>query len=304
MYFETRANRGRSAFTLIELLIVIAIIAILAGLGAWGVFAMIGTQQRRNTETTIRVVNKLLQDRWTTVIAEARKEAPSPAVVNLAGADPTGERAKVIWIKVRLAEAFPVGYAEVSATNTTSIVNAYIPANRRKPHFAKYQQLIGSVQPGGAGESSACLLMAVKALTPGGVAIDDQLKFAVKDTDGDTLAELVDGWGTPLAFFRFPWNNAALQAANPGIASVRGAKYADPVDTGGALINAAWYALPARGIFETDFKHQVKTSAGNAYYVVPVIVSAGPNLVMDVGGDLLPGPKAADNMFSFELRGD
>ena len=49
------------------------------------VYAWIATRQKNNTEATVRVVNKMLQDRWTKVIADARKETPSPAAVQLAG---------------------------------------------------------------------------------------------------------------------------------------------------------------------------------------------------------------------------
>src|SRR5438552_2338972 len=102
---------ARTAFTLIELLVVIAIIALLSALGGWAMYAMRGAQQKRNTETILRTANKMLQTRWSTVIADAGKETPSPAVTMLAGGDP--ERAKIIWIKVRLTEAFPMSYAEV-----------------------------------------------------------------------------------------------------------------------------------------------------------------------------------------------
>lgn len=298
----------RPAFTLTEILVVIAIIGILSALAAWGVFAMIGNTQANNTRATMRVVNKVLQDRWAAVIADSRKEPPSPEVVRLAGGavlDPTGDRAKVIWTKVRLAEAFPVGYAEVSAANTTSIVNTYIPANRRKPHFAKYQQTLGVLTPGAVGESSACLLLALKTLTPDGVGIDDQIRHAVQSSDGvNNIPTLVDGWQKPLAFYRFPWNNALLQAANPGANVARTLKYADPIDTNGSLITPNWYASPNRAVYETAF-HPVQNSAGNAYYVAPVLVSAGKDGIMGLPtGDLNPGAGSADNIYSFQLKAD
>src|SRR5437660_948940 len=75
----------RRAFTLTEILVMIAIIGVLSSLAAWGVFAMIGNTQRNNTNATMRVVNKMLQDRWTAVVIDSRKETPSDAVKMLAG---------------------------------------------------------------------------------------------------------------------------------------------------------------------------------------------------------------------------
>jgi hypothetical protein len=253
----------------------------------------------------------------------------------LAGNDP--ERAKVIWIKVRLAEAFPVSYKEMNPADPNTIVNTFIVSPAKpKPHLAKYRAMIPGYPPlPGLGESSACLLMALNTLgTDGGVAVQDQLGYAITDTDGDGVKELIDGWGKPLAFFRFPWNNGALQNANPAAGgSSRNAKFADPADTGGTLMNNNWYSSGFRNTFEGYF-HPVRNASGNANFVIPVIVSAGPDgkfgltfadptlglNSLDVG-TLLPemsiGPAAVppptgsppwpydpDNIYSFNLKLD
>jgi prepilin-type N-terminal cleavage/methylation domain-containing protein len=305
MFHELRrSSRGRLGFTLVELLVVIAIIAILASLAAYAVIAMMGRQQTRNTESTIKTVNKLLQDRWSHVIAEARKESPSPKVQMLAGGDL--ERAQVIWVKVRLAEAFPIAYKEMNPADPTTIVNTYITAPAKiKPHFAKYRATVKVYPPTpGPTESSACLLMALKTLqTDAGVSLEDQMKFAIADTNGDGINELVDAWGTPLAFYRFAWNNAKLQAANPATPGSRNFKYSDPIDTGGTLMNDSWGSRP---MFEAQFQLQVKNTTGNANFVIPVIVSAGPDGELGLGPDLsvVKTSTEADNIYSFKLKLD
>ncbi len=303
-----RNSRRRPAFTLVEILTVIAIMAILAALSAWGVFAMIGVQQRRNSQNAIRVVDKLLHDRWDAVVADAKKEKPSAAALSLAGGD--NARAQVIWIKVRLVEAFPVTYAEVIPTVATpaSIVNYYIPAAQRKPHFTKYQTILTGKTGGGAGESSACLLMALKTLASDGVSVEDQLKTFVKDTDNDGMPELIDGWTKPLAFGRF-----VTQPPNPSAsAGTRSAKFADPLDPEGTLLSPIWYAngsptFPLRTQFETGNiavvgLHSIGPAPvapsnvpANAFYVLPVVASGGPD------GNMA---SVADNIFNFKLRGE
>jgi prepilin-type N-terminal cleavage/methylation domain-containing protein len=303
MFQNSRTSSGRRrGFTLVELLVVIAIIAVLGALAAYAVLVMLGRQQGRNTESTIKTLNKLLQARWSSVIAEARKEAPSPQVLALAGAD--RERAQVIWVKVRLAEAFPIAYKEMNPADPTTIVNMYIaPSGRIKSYFTKYRAMVQGKLPGPS-ESSACLLMALKTLqTDGGVSFEDQIKYAIADTNGDGMNELVDAWGNPLAFYRFPWNNADLQAANPAAPGSRNFKFSDPIDTGGTLMNPSW---TGRATFEAQF-HPVKNLAtGNAYFVIPVIVSTGPDGKLGLDPDLsvVKASEAADNIYSFKLKLD
>jgi prepilin-type N-terminal cleavage/methylation domain-containing protein len=305
----TQRRIHRSAFTLTELIVVIAIIAILAALGTWGVFAMIGNQQRRNTDTTVRLLDKMLQTRWAAVIAEANKEEPSPQVIALAGSDP--QRAKVIWVKVRLVEAFPIRYAEIRPSppgGPMTLVDSYIPANRRKPYFNKYQtelQKVPTATGGGPGESSACLLLALQNIQASGSSIDDQIKQSIRDTDNDGLPEFVDNWSPslPLVFERFH-----LQAPNPATAGSRNAKFADPTDTEGKLLTASWYNSPVVGppvttlgrIFEAQFHVIGLPNAPPpnvplaAHYVIPAIGAAGKDR----------GMGTADDILSYQLRGD
>src|SRR4051812_34142602 len=102
LQFPTSIRR-RHGFTLVELLVVIAILGILASLVSIGAFVMVGRRHANNTQATIRVINKLMQDRWTAVIADSKKERPSSYVMTMANNDM--EHAKVIWVKVRLMEA-------------------------------------------------------------------------------------------------------------------------------------------------------------------------------------------------------
>ena len=125
----------------------IAIIAILTALGAWAAFAVIGNQYRRNTDATIRVVNKVLQDHWKFVIDEARKDTPiSTAVLNLAGNYP--ELRKSAVIKFCLMEAFPKSFSEIGSSANPPFVyqadgsgNFYIPPSQRR-YLSRYQTQI------------------------------------------------------------------------------------------------------------------------------------------------------------------
>jgi prepilin-type N-terminal cleavage/methylation domain-containing protein len=313
----------RRGITLVEILVVIAIIGVLSALAAWAAFAVIGGRQRDNTKATMQMLNKLLQDRWKFVIDEAKKEQPSPQVLMLAGGDM--ERAKVIWIKIRLSEAFPVAYKEMNpevGVPPTTIVNLFIPPDKVKPHFKKYQDIMKNANvvytaPTGPTESGALLLLALSTLQAGagGVSVNDQLKSSIADTNHDGIPELVDGWGVSYAFFRFPWNNIDLQNSHP--ASTANKTYPDPVDPTGTLVNKEWYNLHPphssvmpRKQFEQEF-HPVTWPfphpAGQRLegcYVIPVIVSAGRDGKLGLNADfsLNPAQDALDNIYSYHLN--
>jgi prepilin-type N-terminal cleavage/methylation domain-containing protein len=329
IYANTRAQgANRPAYTLIEVIAVITIITILVSLAAWGAFSVLGGQQWKNTASTIRVVDKVLQTDWRFVIDEAKKDTISPAVIALAQPDPTGERAKVLWIKIRLMEAFPQSYADIGTPTALPFVyqNGWIPTAQQR-YIAQYQAQMAAVNCAMTApttpaqwqaQSSACLRLALSISRGGSSLTDDQIKYALADTNTDGLNEIVDGWGNPMAFFRFPWNNAALLAANPGASNPKTAVFADPIDSGGTLINLGWYnnnngnaliyvnnfhsvayspppttpPLPAPPGMPTQLPAPPLAAplpAQNtlaAYYVTPVIVSGGSTLFTQANGNL------------------
>src|SRR5579859_228907 len=188
-------RRFRPAFTLIELLVVIAIIGVLISLSAAAFFRTLSVKKGKNTQQLIQKLYTQLQRQMKAVIDDARTESISSktTVMTLAGNDPN--RARIIWIKLRLKQQFPMSYAE--ALNPGGGV---IPQSELAPEPAYGKILAGkgsALNP--ATESAACLLMALTARNRRGVdQVKDFLSAAeMADTDGDGVQELVDGWGNP-----------------------------------------------------------------------------------------------------------
>jgi prepilin-type N-terminal cleavage/methylation domain-containing protein len=302
MRARSSAKRIRNGFTLLEILVVIGIIGVLAALTAVAVTKVISGQRGSNTRTAMATIEKTLNEHWAYVVSEAKKETGLDVafanIDTIFGHDSTaGERNRLIWIKLRLMEAFPRSYQEMNlpyphkklaALNT----NPIIPANLQK-YGATYNKALGgrtNDQKGGLTESSACLLIALSVMRNGTVLNADVLGSAVADTDNDGIKEFVDGWGNPLAFFRFPTGNKALQDTNPYIGTPRAA-FADPVDPGGVLLN--WNGA-GRSAFEANV-HPIASPIpfykGVAAYVQPTIVSMGPNGNMSAITVSLPPPR-------------
>lgn len=336
----------RPAFTMVELLVVVAIIVVIAGLLSAAVFYTIGGQQSRNTEATVRTAYKVLTEQWSYVVNQAKKETPSPvvkAMAQVSDGDPTGARARVLWTKVRLMEAFPITYAEVNnnAKGTDPVcVFLYgsasqapaIPLGQQKYRTA-YQRNLGSgtlYQDNtgtSATESAACLLMALSVSRGGSSLSADQLGKFVADSDQDGVNEIVDGFGNALAFYRFAWGtaplpggaNGGIQGLNPAAIGSRNFALADPLDPNGLLLTWASGKGTPRATFHA-LAHPIALagSTTNTWYVIPVIVSAGPDGQLGLPLPYqLPGTASAnppglaaqnlttrDDVFSFNLTGN
>jgi len=343
MRLTRREGQPRPGFTLVEMLVVIAIIVVLLSLSAAAYFYWAGAQARRNTEANIRTVYKVAQSQYAWVVDQAKKEAPSAAVKALANNsplssdDPTGERARILWIKVRLMEAFPASYSEVNnnGSGTDPVFNFLyvnaggtglpaIPAGQRK-YLNAYQRTLGNgalTQANNpASESSACLLMALSVSRGGSVLNPDQLGTSVQDSDADGVKEIVDGWRMPLAFYRFAWGGSPLLGAGQGIQGLNpapsGSKtslLADPLDPAGLLLSWPNNAVTNyRNTYQALF-HAINNTPTSANYVIPVLVSGGPDRALG-----LPPPSqcantslldnsgvsaSLDDIFSYNLTGN
>lgn len=297
------ATGTRAAFTLVELLVAISIIAILGALIAAGIMSWIGAQARRNTENEIRTLYKGLLQHWDAVVSSAKKENLPAPIFPIADND--ADRARIIWIKIRLMEAFPVNFTEIKNAYTVAPLS-YIPGDRRK-YMGNYASKLptGYVAAApGKTESAACLLMALKTNRDGVSHSEDLLAPFIRDTNNDKIPELVDGWGEPLYFYRFATGNAEMQAKVPNSIKV---PFLDPLDPRGRLITTFTPANSA--LFESKI-HPLR-SGTNAWYAIPVLVSSGPNLLSGLVANNTPPyqnmavatPKEADdNIYSYKIN--
>jgi prepilin-type N-terminal cleavage/methylation domain-containing protein len=283
---------GRRGFTLIELLVVIAIIAVLVSLTSGAVLRFIGAGSARTTDSTLRLVKNLLERQWSTVADKAKNEAiPVGAQATLStlaeiGDGLTGPRARVIYVKLRLRQSFPINFAEVFAPSG--------PLGAL-PEYVTYLNKLGyngSNSPGQVIENAVCLTMILEVGPGGGGAAGDELGNAKSSltTNGNvSVPGLVDGWGTPLAFCRWPTgfanpNPNGLPA--PIIGGTAAGVGTDPIDPRGYLSASTWWTGNATNVNNTSALIGYNLpGAGQAYKLGPVVASAGADKILGLNTD-------------------
>jgi prepilin-type N-terminal cleavage/methylation domain-containing protein len=224
---------ARGGFTLIELLIVMAIITILLSITAAAVFKGFAVVYRMNTQGLIGKIDKRMDRR----LAEMRRDAQDwdtgtvLALLNgppLSANPPFNQRqAKVIQYKLLKKWAFPMYYQDASYNYWLSKQlynpNGYPFATSlyaRLIQRAGFADTTGSAAPPTTppppplppsppqqliAENSGCLATVFEHL--GG--LDELAANELIDTNGyngvaDGILEIVDGWGTPIMYDRFP----------------------------------------------------------------------------------------------------
>jgi prepilin-type N-terminal cleavage/methylation domain-containing protein len=315
--FSHRVRWRWRAFTLVELLVVVLIIGIIASLTAGAAVLVIGRQKSSNTETNIKLLATALDEHYRAVIDKASKEPPLPEVVALAGGDT--QRAQVIWVKLRLKQEFPMTFAELLAPAGSS----GIPLPPSTTYVEALQQQLGptgvaQINPGlqvQPCEPAVCLLLALQknrrgvnfdmdSLSPGTVADGT---YTLPDGSTATVKQLVDSWGAPLAFYRWP---TACTELGPQVG------FNDPEDPTGLLCSPTWQSQFG-SVFVQSFHALAPPASGQpqSYRLIPTIVSAGPNNFLGMPPDpkqpAITGwtpnpmdtsqPDSSDNIYSYRM---
>jgi prepilin-type N-terminal cleavage/methylation domain-containing protein len=314
----------RPAFTLVEIMVVVAIIGVLVALTASAVMQVMSGQQRAATETIVRKVIEA-QKKHADQVAILTKQIPVPAsVMAMAGGD--GRRANVIWLKLQMKRNFPMSYWEAVQPWNYTVSGPNNPGSPLSasdlPPMASYVQALSVVPTAQYGvnpqaEMGAVLLLALRQSRGGETAFNPEEALgagALVDTNNDGLTKIVDTLGQPLAFYRWPDQNPDMDNSKPGVATGR-VSDRDPQDPEGLLMNPAWNnqaSYNAKGgvyWFEQlcHLVHDPNNPAAwtpRSFYMLPTVVSAGPNrkLGLDFIHMTPQNNDANDNIYSYQIR--
>ena len=284
-------GRGRRAFTLIELIVVIAIVGLLVALTAGAVFRVMAGQAAKNSEQTVSKISSILDQQWKAVVDQAKDDKGYVGTDLLAAAGGDNVRAQVLWVKCWLKIEFPQNFSE--ARSGMTVTSGGTPIRTiNKPTYVSYLGNANS-DPNPQNEAAVCLYMALSQSRRG---MTTNLEEAVGASGIKTLTVggkdfkvFADRWGTPISFVRWPRGCDELNAP-PYLAA--GNTRPDPQDPEGKLIG-----------FSNPTYEQFLHPFNPPRYLTPVVMSAGQDRTWDVDFWLTPtGPGANDNIYSFRLR--
>lgn len=273
---DKRTGRGRTGFSLTELLIVITIIALLGGISIGILNAAQNAACKRSTQGTIAKLHEVIMQRYESYqgrrveLLDNNNNQLSPI-----GMQPTHwAQARLDAIRDLIRMEMPDRWNDISdgpigtpnPEDLNSPVNAFsfewgkinappLHATYQNESIAAYQRAAGrgidNIDSAIAKHGSAeCLYMLIMHGSPESRRLFKDSE--VGDTDGDGLPEFIDGWGNPIYWIRWA----------PGYTNTSPIQHDDA--------DAYHDSFDPRHV------------DGGAYRLIPLIYSAGPDGIYDL----------------------
>jgi prepilin-type N-terminal cleavage/methylation domain-containing protein len=209
----------RDGFTLVEILVVILIIAIMASLITAVIGNSLNSARAAATRATITKVHRLLEERrqaiarsnLRTEIRVVRKSMAAPELYapQVRPGLNSNDVARIVAFKETMRAHFPQRIKDLSGPDrdfhTSDDSPVLTQLKKLNPSFSANPPAFpsGHTMTTTSSELLYVALTMGTELGSGGTAIDFNSSEVV-DSDRDGLMELVDGWGHPLRFYRWP----------------------------------------------------------------------------------------------------
>ncbi len=312
-------RRPPAGFTLIELLVVIGMLGVLSAVAAGVYFRVKASQTIKASQVTLAKLTTGLNQQWSAERDTAEKEFKDNAqpsaitsILTMAGGD--RDRAKALWMHLRLKNAFPQTFAEAKAATTLSVTIGMPASNvvaSIPPRQTFVSALNGTTGAGSSTDEAAVLLyIMLNDRSSRGATFAEEAAGSLtsnRTVAGKEFKVYVDTFGTPLTYVRYA-TNAEINLPPFAKSNVTSK---DPFDPTGRLlpppIPGTWTTPNTTG----GVSNVVATAFGfgtfsNTYWL-PTIVSAGPDLDWNGLNPAAAGLQTIDdvnndNLFGYKTR--
>jgi prepilin-type N-terminal cleavage/methylation domain-containing protein len=296
-------NGNKSAFTLIELMVVVVIIVLLATLGG---FAYFGAMQSARETKTIGTITKLdaaiadIYERYEFRFEHIEDSLDSGSQTTwntnkaaIAEADIARLKRLLMYDLMRME--MPSTRAEINTTPEAEVITVTIPGTPPSTYsfsleppavLAVYKEICSNA-PAGSGdlstESAELLYLIIANLYP--EALENFAPTEIGDTDGNDLLEFIDGWGNPIIFIRFAPGITNTER-QPDLVKIAAARLSSPgvfphgvacqhVISGNNTINANCSDVRNEIIRQWQDPFDPDMLNGESWFLYPVVMSAG-----------------------------
>jgi prepilin-type N-terminal cleavage/methylation domain-containing protein len=306
---------SRRALTLVELLITMTILAILGAAILGTASAAMEAGRRSKTQTTINKIHGLIMERWASY--ETRRVPIHQNIITAINGLPGNVRgmiladARLLALRELMKKEMPDRWEDV--LHVPQVLQQAPPL--AQSYFLRYQQASSHPEIG-ANESAECLYMVVMLATGDGEARTLFTKQEIGDVDDDGMPEILDGWGNPIDWIRWPAGVVSdLQPLSPdgSFTSLSARADHDPFDvyrrdivgvSGPAIdqypqVAGASSGMTFRSVYERNIRKRLNgdwsplPARNTAFRLTPLIFSGGP----DGGSSLNTSNDMADSNF-------
>lgn len=184
-------NTSRSAFTLVEMLVVIALFATLMGMGAAGMRVADNMSKETRTRSTIHKLNQFVMEKYASY---QYRRVPGRGATRL--------------------------------SNLYSLMSSEMPDHKSEVGNNSPYRLRNTVSAMDANIQSAELLYQIVMGLPEAESAFSSMEIG--DTNGNGRNEFVDGWGNPIYFIRWPAGHC--NGTNYAISKIQSGSDPNPFD--------------------------------------------------------------------------
>ena len=256
-----RNRKHHTAFTLVELLIVMAFIALMAGAVSFAMFGVLEDAKGQRTKAQIAKIDQFLMDRW-----DSYRSRSVPFINPIPPGTSPAQAASVRLLALRELMRIELPDRQTDLSDPPVWV---------KP-TATYKSYLRKVRPTWTQdfEGSECLYLIMSSIQEGsGRAIDFFVPSEIGDLDRDGMREILDAWGNPIDFLRWAPGFGRLPPGNLGFMSAR----QRPPDVFPDATQADEFDP-----FRVDMRWKDANPVNDPFLLFPLVYSAGSDGIADI----------------------